>query len=137
VCSTVPELGASRRLRSCVASKLNKRGIHLTQLTLSIVVRHPGGRSVRRVIDWYDSGEVVSPCCTRRKKRLPLLLRFSSVEAESELIQAVRQVLVADGALMGSQEPAFQQCGDSMHARQPVIVRGNPPYSQTLHIVSG
>jgi hypothetical protein len=27
-------------------------------------------------------------------------------------------VLVADGALVGSQQPAFQQCGDSVHARQ-------------------
>jgi hypothetical protein len=41
-------------------------------------------------------------------KKLAPAPRFSSIEPKSEFVEVVRQVPMADRALMGSQQPAFQ-----------------------------
>lgn len=42
----------------------------------------------------------------------------ASIEAEGEFVQVVRQVLLGDRALMGSQEPAFEEGGDAVYGRE-------------------
>jgi len=41
----------------------------------------------------------------------------AAVEAEGELVQVVVELLRADGALVGAEQPAFEQRGDAVHAR--------------------
>ena len=42
------------------------------------------------------------------KEELTSTLRSPSVEAERELVQIVVEVLMADGSLMGSEQPTFE-----------------------------
>jgi len=44
-------------------------------------------------------------------------LGLPTIEAKRELIQVVREVLVRDGPLMGSQQPALQQRGNPVDTR--------------------
>ena len=41
----------------------------------------------------------------------------AAVEAEGELVQVVVELLWADGALMGTEQPALQERGDPVDAR--------------------
>ena len=43
--------------------------------------------------------------------------RGAAVEAERELVEVGVEVLGADGALVGAQEPALEQLRDSVHGR--------------------
>ena len=43
--------------------------------------------------------------------------RAAAVEAEGELVEVVVELLRADGALVGAEQPAFQKRGDPVHAR--------------------
>ena len=44
-----------------------------------------------------------------------------SVEAEGELVEVVRQMLVTDGALMCADDPPLQECRDSMDSRHEFV----------------
>ena len=52
------------------------------------------------------------------KEKFAPALRFSPIESECEFVEVVHQMRVADRALVGSEQPAFQQRNDSMHAGQ-------------------
>ena len=54
----------------------------------------------------------------KAEEQLAAVSRFAAIEAESEFIQVILQMLVADTALVGSEEPAFQERDHSVHARQ-------------------
>jgi hypothetical protein len=47
--------------------------------------------------------------------------RMPSVEAEGELVEVVRQMLVTDGPLMRAEDPPFQECRDSMDSRHEFV----------------
>jgi hypothetical protein len=52
------------------------------------------------------------------EEKLSAVPGFPSIEPEGEFVQVVLQVLVADGTLVGSEEPAFQQRGHAMYSRE-------------------
>lgn len=54
-------------------------------------------------------------------KQQPPMLSLSAVESERELVEIVVQMLVADRSLMGTQQPAFQQRGDSVARGQQIL----------------
>src|SRR3974390_574631 len=51
------------------------------------------------------------------EKQLAPTLGSSPIKAERELIQIVVQVLVADGSLMSSHQPSFEQGNHTVNAR--------------------
>jgi hypothetical protein len=51
------------------------------------------------------------------KEELTSTLRSPSVEAKRELVQIVVEILVADGSLMGSEQPTFEERDNLVHSR--------------------
>jgi hypothetical protein len=73
------------------------------------------------------------------KKELPAALGFSAVEAEGKFIQIVVKVLVTDGALMRSHEPAFEQGENAVDAGQQFGSREPTPFydGHLMHVSAG
>ena len=68
-------------------------------------------RRVRRGVD--RDGLLHEPV-----KQLPAMAGGAPIEPERELIQVVVQMGPGHGALMGPEQPPFQERHDPMHARQ-------------------
>src|ERR1035441_2574116 len=67
----------------------------------------------------------------------PSAFRSPPIKPERELVQVVGKVLVADGALVGTDQPSFQQRHDQMHPRQQLPgVLALPAQHRHLVIVS-
>ena len=66
------------------------------------------------VRSWLDGQSLLREA----KEQLSAVARGPSVEAERELVQVVVQMRRTDGALMGAEQPPFEQGDDAVHSRQ-------------------
>ena len=80
-------------------------------------------RSIPRFPDQLPirNGRLLHGVLEESVEQLPAVFCRSAIESECEFVEIVVQMLRADGPLMGSQQPAFQQRGDPVTRRQQTV----------------